>query len=224
MATFNGRLRQLMKEKGFTQHKLAKRTFFDGKELIVRKETSVFDYAIEEDGLLISSKILNVRTQPLSGYAKKWKEVIYKTYDNEVRFCYARTLTSLETGEETTFTYTCKDSLKGYVYHLDYEIDSEHLKYEDIISGEFEGFQRDKHINISDMLGKYVVANNGKKYKFLRWDFFFNTLYGTFEGHGIKVNSYTDNHGRQCFGIIDNNGCGYMYTKEEFLNIFGKKD
>ena len=64
---------------------------------------------------------------------KKWKEVIYKTYDNEVRFCYARTLTSLETGEETTFTYTCKDSLKGYVYHLDYEIDSEHLKYEDII-------------------------------------------------------------------------------------------
>ena len=68
MATFNGRLRQLMKENGFTQHKLAKRTFFDGKELIVRKETSVFDYAIEEDGLLISSKILNVRTQPLSGY------------------------------------------------------------------------------------------------------------------------------------------------------------
>ena len=76
MATFNGRLRQLMKEKDFTQHKLAKRTFFDGKELIVRKETSVFDYAIEEDGLLISSKILNVRTQPLSGYVKKWKEVI----------------------------------------------------------------------------------------------------------------------------------------------------
>ena len=133
MATFNERLRQLMKENGFTQYRLEKRTFFDGKELIVRKETSVFDYAIEEDGLLISSKILNVRTQPLSGYVKKWKEVIYKTYDNEIRFCYARTLTSLETGEETTFTYTCKDSLKGYVYHLDYEIDSEHLKYEDII-------------------------------------------------------------------------------------------
>ena len=73
-------------------------------------------------------------------------------------------------------------------------------------------------------LGKYVIASNGKKYKFLHWNIFFDTLYGTFEGHGIKVNSYTDKHGRQCFGIIDNNGCGDMYTKEEFLNIFGKKD
>ena len=54
MATFNERLRQLMKENGFTQYRLEKRTFFDGKELIVRKETSVFDYAIEDEGLLIS--------------------------------------------------------------------------------------------------------------------------------------------------------------------------
>ena len=34
---------KITKEKDFTQHKLTKRTFFDGKELIVRKETSVFD-------------------------------------------------------------------------------------------------------------------------------------------------------------------------------------
>lgn len=142
----------------------AKRTFFNGKELIVRKENPEFEYPIVEEGLLITSKVLDISTHPLQGYKKEWKEVIYKTYENAVRFCYARTLTSIETGEDTTFTYTCKDSLN------------------------------------------------------------FDTLYGTFEGHGIKVNSYTDKHGRQCFGIIDNNGCGDMYTKEEFLNIFGKKD
>lgn len=202
----------------------AKRTFFNGKELIVRKENPEFEYPIVEEGLLITSKVLDISTHPLQGYKKEWKEVIYKTYENAVRFCYARTLTSIETGEDTTFTYTCKDSLKGFVDYLDFEIDNEHLKYEDLISGEFEGFEKDKYIKISDMLGKYVVASNGKKYKFLRWDFSFDTLYGTFEGHEIKVNSYTDKHGRQCFGIIDNNGCGDMYTKEEFLNIFGKKD
>ena len=36
----------------------AKRTFFNGKELIVRKENPEFEYPIVEEGLLIASKIL----------------------------------------------------------------------------------------------------------------------------------------------------------------------
>lgn len=201
----------------------AKRTFFNGKELIVRKEFSMFDEAIREDGMLISSKILDIKVEPLLGYDKIWKEVIFKTYNNEIRFCYARILTSLETGKDTTVTYTCKDSLKGYVDYLDREIDNEHLEYEDIISGEFEGFSKEGYINISDMLGKYVLDENGKRYEFLRWNTFFDTLYGTYLGNGIKLCSYRDSRGEQCFGISNNLGCGRMYTKKEFLNIFGKK-
>ena len=50
----------------------AKRTFFNGKELIVRKENPEFEYPIVEEGLLITSKILDISTQPLQGYKKEW--------------------------------------------------------------------------------------------------------------------------------------------------------
>ena len=64
MATFNGRLRQLMKEKGFTQHKLA--------EAVDVSEPSVYSYyhgftTPRLDVLVAIAKVFDVTTDYLLG-------------------------------------------------------------------------------------------------------------------------------------------------------------
>lgn len=203
-----------------------KKTYYDGKELFVTQIGGVFSDELKKKGLFISEKELEICDPYVNPDCRTtWWEVVYKNTTGKTRYCYTCAMHPLYTDELFSINFISFEQLSiDYIKELSANMDD--LEYEDApIVQEFKGFNRKeckKHLLIYEMMGKYFIDKKGKKWEFPTRSEFPRLLLGTHDGMDVAIGAYRGQDSKQYF-TIDTRGLGQkMYTKEEFLGMFGE--